>query len=358
MSNWSNTRHMVEASKQEALEAVDHYNRPRTGRSLEGFLVHMHIAWLYLLHAEFARDKVDFRYHLPNGRLDKIDGEPKTWELAKCVRERFLDQNDPVRKNLEVSILLRNKVEHRHARNLAVVTAGKAHALLINYEAELVSQFGQQHSLADSLRFPVFLSTLAGSGREFVKALNSLPTGTRNLLAKFDADLEPGVASDQRYEYRILLTPKLGPRGDVDAAFDFVREADLTDEQRHAIKALGKEGKVLVREQLRPVANLNWMKPSKAAKAIEERLPFHFTLYGHFTMMWRHLEVRPPQGDAHPERTVEQYCIYDRAHGDYLYSPAYVEKVVREIGTPAKYQAVFGKQPVMKVTELHSASAS
>lgn len=358
MSNWSKSRRMVEASKQEALEAVDHYNRPQPSRGLEGFLVHMHIAWLYLLHAEFTRDKVDFRYHLPNGRLDRVDGEPKTWELAKCVRERYPDQNDPVRKNLELSILLRNKVEHRYARDLAVVTAGKAHALLINYELELVAQFGAEHSLADSLRFPVFLSTLAGSGSEFVTALNRLPKGTRNLLAKFDADLDPVVASDQRYEFRILLTPKLGPKGETDTAFDFVREADLTEEQRQAIKALGKEGKVLVREQLRPVANLNYMKPSEAARAIDGRLPFHFTLYGQFTRMWRYLRVRPPEGDAHPERTTEQYCVYDRAHGDYLYTPAFVEKVVREIGTAAKYQAVFGKPPVMKITELSTASAS
>jgi hypothetical protein len=43
--------HMVEASKDEAVLAVRLYNDPSEARSFEGFVVHMHLAWLYLLHA-------------------------------------------------------------------------------------------------------------------------------------------------------------------------------------------------------------------------------------------------------------------------------------------------------------------
>lgn len=44
---------MLEGAIDEALHAVDLYNQPRQPRRPEGFLVHMHIAWLYLLQAEF-----------------------------------------------------------------------------------------------------------------------------------------------------------------------------------------------------------------------------------------------------------------------------------------------------------------
>jgi hypothetical protein len=39
----------------------------------------MHLAWLYLLHAQFIRDHLDCWYWDPNrkNRLLKIDGEPK-----------------------------------------------------------------------------------------------------------------------------------------------------------------------------------------------------------------------------------------------------------------------------------------
>ena len=52
---------MVDASKDEALLAVDLYNQSKRPRRLEAFFVHMHLAWLYLLHARFRRDGVDYR---------------------------------------------------------------------------------------------------------------------------------------------------------------------------------------------------------------------------------------------------------------------------------------------------------
>ena len=84
--------HVLQASKHEAALAVDLYNRSTAARSLEGFVVHMHLAWLYLLHARFVRDNVDFRYRKENGRFERVDGEIKTWELVRwpagCLSRR------------------------------------------------------------------------------------------------------------------------------------------------------------------------------------------------------------------------------------------------------------------------------
>ena len=96
--------HMVQASMAEALLAVELYNTSGGRRSLEAFVVHMHLAWLYLLHAEFLRDGVDFRYWEQRTdrrrRLVRIDGEPKTWELARCARQRWPLDNDPIHRRL------------------------------------------------------------------------------------------------------------------------------------------------------------------------------------------------------------------------------------------------------------------
>jgi Protein of unknown function (DUF3644) len=77
--------------------------------AFEGFVVHMHVAWLYLLHARFIRDNIDYRYRDQQKprRFVKVDGEYKRWELARCVEQRWPDPNDPVRKNLEFFIGLR-----------------------------------------------------------------------------------------------------------------------------------------------------------------------------------------------------------------------------------------------------------
>jgi hypothetical protein len=83
--------------------AVRLYNDATEARAFEGFVVHMHVAWLYLLHARFIRDGVEFRYRDRDNprRFVRVDGEYKRWELARCVEERWEDPDDPVRRNLE-----------------------------------------------------------------------------------------------------------------------------------------------------------------------------------------------------------------------------------------------------------------
>jgi hypothetical protein len=128
---------MLDGSREEAMLAVDLYNQPRQPRRLEAYFVHMHMAWLYLLQARLKRDGVDYRYRLKNGWFERVDGEPKTWDLAKCVVERWPDMS-PMRANLELSIGLRNKVEHRYHEATTQVTAGYAQALLLNYDLTFI----------------------------------------------------------------------------------------------------------------------------------------------------------------------------------------------------------------------------
>lgn len=352
-SKWSL---MVDASKEEALLAVDLYNQPTQPRRLEAYFVHMHLAWLYLLHARFHRDGIDYRYRKPNGRFEKVDGEPKTWELSRCASERWGD-NDPVRKNLELTIILRNKIEHRYEVATALATSGYAQALLVNYEHELTATFGQKHSLGDRLRFPVFVGSLTADGlRRMQKVRESFPRRAADLIFRFTSDLDASITEDQRFEFRVHLVQKVGPKADADLAITFHREDDLTDEQRQAIRDLGQRGQVIVRERLRPVANLGNMKPAAASAAIEERIPFLFRTCAEFPQAWKKLNCRPPHGSPNPERTDERYCIYDEPHGDYVYNQAFVDKVVRETRTAEKFKAFIGRRPTKKPASLAEAS--
>ena len=151
-------RHSLRASRDEIALAVDLYNRVGQRRSLEAFVVHMHIGWLYLLHAEMLRDGKDIRYWDGNAqqkRLVRVAGEAKTWELQRCIEEKW-PATSPVRQNIQFFIGLRNKIEHRHEAATAVLIAGLAQAHILNYEEELTSAFGPRQSLAETLRFPLF----------------------------------------------------------------------------------------------------------------------------------------------------------------------------------------------------------
>ena len=66
---------------------------------------------------------------------------------------------------MELFIALRNKVEHRFEDALKAAAGGRAHALVINFEQELVAQFSVEQSLADRLRFPLFVESITAPER-------------------------------------------------------------------------------------------------------------------------------------------------------------------------------------------------
>jgi hypothetical protein len=331
----------LQASKNEACLAVDLYNRSSSERSLEGFIVHMNLAWLYLLHARFERDHVDYRYW-DGHRLRRVDGEPKTWGLKRCLQEEYSDANDPVRRNAEFFIQLRNKIEHRYEKLLSVVIAGKTQAHVLNYEEACVRLFGAKEGLGDNLRFPVFVSSLTPDAVETLKRIHrKLPKRVTTFIREYDASLPEEVQGDYRYDFRVLLLPQTGPKTDADAVVRFVREDEMTDEQRKARDVV----QTITRDKLVPVQNKGKYKPGVVAQKVEEALRVRFDAPSHHMRAWKHYEVRPRWGAAKCETTNERYCVWDEPHEDYLYTEAWVKKLIKDLADPAKFSAVVGHPP-------------
>ena len=334
---------MLQGSRREALLAVDLYNRAASERSLEGFVVHMHMAWLYLHHARFLRDGVDYRYRYDNGRFVRVDGEIKTWELASCLREAFPTDNDPVRANVQFFIKVRNKIEHRYEQLLATALAGKTQAHVLNYEETLTAWFGTEEGLGDSLRFPVFMSSLTPDAVKALKATHrKLPKKLTSFIREHDASLPSETAEDWRYDFRVLLLPQTGPKTESDAVMRFVREDEMTDEQRRARDVV----QTIVRNKPIAVQNKGRHKPGTVAKLISEKLGVKFSNLGHHVAAWRYYEVRPDKHAARPELTDDRYCVWDEPHKDYLYTDAWVKKLVKDLADPDTFEKVTGKQPV------------
>ena len=231
--------------------------------------------------------------------------------------------------------------------------------MLVNFESMLVGAFGAAESLGDQLRFPVFVGAIT-AGRadgDAAPKRRGVPPPVEQLIVAAEAGLDDEVLRDPRYELRIRLTPQLGPRSASDAAVTYVREEDLTPEQREALATLGRTGTVIAHQELRAVVSHGLLRPAAAAAAIEARIPFRFGPSSEFPRAWRALGVRPPAGDPHPERTDERYCTYDEPHRDYLYTPAFVDKVVRNTDTAAKYRTLIGREPRPKVAPEAAATA-
>ncbi|WP_162642058.1 DUF3644 domain-containing protein [Streptosporangium sp. 'caverna'] len=338
---------MMQAAQAEARLAVRLYNDAAEERAFEGFVVHMQLAWLYLLHAEFTRDGVDYRYRRrDNSRLiEYIDGEPKCWELSKCVSYKW-DAGEPVRQNIEFFIQIRNRIEHRYQseqRQISLAVSGHAQALLLNFEEELVDQFGENSSLATTLRFPVFIGSFTDSGKRALNKLRSrLPAPLRKFISEYHADLDSDIRDSSHFEFRIRLVSELTRATDDEVLpMQFTRYDEMSEEQRVAIKDMGV---VIVREQRRSVSNDDLYKPRVAAEKISESLIFVFN-QNHFTKAWKALGVRPETGNPHPERTKEQYCRYDSMHKDYGYTDAFIKAVIKRCSSADGFLELIGVMP-------------
>ena len=349
-SRWQAT---LDASVEEASLAVRLYNDSAEARAFEGFVIHMHLAWLYLLHAEFVRDDVDFRYWDPNfkKRLIKIDGEPKRWELERSMKERWPADTDPVRANLALFIKLRNRLEHRHAhadKALMLNLAGHAHAVLVNDETELTEQFGDAQSLALRLRLPIFVGTFTPQGEQALRRFRkTLPADLRGFVTDYESGLDEAIVNDSRYEFRLRAMGELAPKDPDAVAMQFTRYEDMTDEERAFAEEMGRRGQVIVREQKRPVSGLGRLMPKPAAAEVEAGIPFAFN-QAHFTAAWKRKKIRPPSGDPNPDRTNPDFCEYDEPTKSYRYTKAYVNHLIKKCATLEGFADTTGTEPRLK----------
>jgi hypothetical protein len=75
---------------------------------------------------------------------------------------------------------------------------------------------------------------------------------------------------------------------------------------------------VLIKEKHIPIATLTTSSQGDVVEQVRKRLPsLPFVMDVH-TRAWRYYKVRPPRGDANPDRTRPEYCIYDQTHEDYV----------------------------------------
>lgn len=343
----------LDASIEEACLAVRMYNDPAERRSFEAFVIHMHLAWLYLLHAEFVRDGVDHRYwdSKRKNRLIKVEGEAKRWELERSVRERWPSDSDPVRANIGLFVRLRNRLEHRHAQadqSLMVALAGYSHAHLLNYEAELTDQFGADTSLATRLRLPLFVGTFSPQGESALRRLHtSLPQDVARFVTEYETGLTESTTSDSRYELRLRATIELAKKDPEAVAIQFTHYDDLSDNERTTLEALGRRGQVVVRNRPQPVSGHGRLLPKRATSEIADKVPFIFNAR-HFSDSWKRLKVRPPAGAKNPEHTNPDWCEYDEPTKSYRFTRAYVNHLVKKCSTPEGFLQVTGRTATLK----------
>ena len=224
----SRVKSLLEKSRESAMLAVNVYNNPGAVFRSGGFIVLMNIAWTSLFHAIFENRKISYYYRDPQDkrRYLRIDGEFKAWELSKCIKEYFIDTNDPKYQNILFFVGLRNKIEHRFMPSLDTIIFGECQAYLMNFEEILTKEFGEDYALADTLLFALQYSRLRTE--EQLNALRSMQTKNFRILKAYIDDfrknLHSEVLSNPQFSFRVFLIPKpANHQSSADAAIEFIQ---------------------------------------------------------------------------------------------------------------------------------------
>lgn len=145
---------LLDDSIDNAMLAVEIYNKPRLNGRLKSYIVHMNIALTKLFQAYFHKEGIKYFYKDKRGIYIRVDGEKKAWELKTCI-DKYKLLSIGVEDNLKFFIGLRNKIEHTYldCTDLEIKIFGECQSLLYNYENFLISHFGRSYAINTSLPF-------------------------------------------------------------------------------------------------------------------------------------------------------------------------------------------------------------
>lgn len=324
------TKSILEASIDSALLAVEVYNKPRTTFRSEAFITLMIMAWTRLFLAHFNNTIGDKYYDKKtNGRYEIIDGERKSWALSTCIK-KYKELSDPVKTNLEFFIKLRNKIEHRHIdrREVDTLIFGECQSLLFNYENQLVSLFGAHYSINEALVYSLQFSQLRTKQQEKASksALSKDLADIVSFVEKYRNSLSDVIYNSLEYSIKLIQIPKITNTNRADAAIEFVKWDELSDEDKAAydkISVIIKDKRVTIEG-----SNVKRIKPTEVVNRVNDTLgDVRLTLNLH-VVLYKLFKVRPPNGADDPFDTNSEFCLYDEPHNDYVYQEAWVEYLV------------------------------
>lgn len=330
---------LVQKARESALLAVETYNRPTATFRSGAYIVLMVIAWTSLCHALFLRKGVKPFYRKKGSRrYERVDGEPKRWELKECLNQLFGNDNPPVRKNLEFFIGLRNKIEHCSLAQLDPEIFGECQAMLLNFESLLVSEFGDRAAIRGGLTYALQFSKAVPKSQSSTaaKSQQRVFRAIKQYVDTFRSSLATDVESSLEYSFKVYLVPKIGNRASGDAvAVEWVKyDPSKPEEMKQYEKVVA-----MIKPKEVQVANLGLLKPTNVAREVSKRLGRRFTTYDH-KLCYQHFKVRPPGGAADPAACNTQFCVYDDLHKDYCYRPEWVDFLAEKLADAAMYKAI------------------
>lgn len=284
------------------MAAVQIFNNPQISFKSELFIVTMHIAWTYLLHAYYRDKQIDYRYFNQNGKRKRFDktkyGAHKRWELERCLNDKNNPLDPNTSNNLRFLITLRHEIEHQMTSHIDDAITAKFQACALNYNYYIQKFFGERNGIHK--HFPVSLQFSAVS-REQMKVLSErsdLPKNISACINRFENELSNEEFESTRYAYRVLLIGKtVNSKGQADKVIEFIRSDSDIAQSVNKEYALIKETE---RQKYSAKQIVQKMKDEGFTK---------FNMHSH-TQLWKELDGKNPSR-RYGVMVINAWCWYE-----------------------------------------------
>ena len=264
-------------AREAMIAAVQTFNGAGLHFRSELFIVTAVIAWTYLMHAHYKKERVDYRYK-KDGQVELTpSGAEKFWELGQCLSHHLCPLDRGTVNNLKFLLEIRHEIEHRSTDRIDLALSSKLQACCINFNDAVKTLFGREFSIEK--RLPVALQFAGFDGTQRAQLVStSLPEHIQLAMDTFDSRLSSDELKDARFKYSVAYVPIVtGKASKADQAVMFVKP-----DSPEAVEVQ----KVL----LKPVEKTRFTTSQVIQKMKAEGFP-KFSQHWH-TKLWRQLNAK------------------------------------------------------------------
>ncbi len=331
----------LQHARNAALSALRVWNDPTATFRTGTFSLLFVTAWNSLAIAILQKMKGEWRELDEAGQPTLFGGMEKSRDTLELINDALPgDVRRGTRENIADWAALRNAVAHRHLPALDAAVIPLAQAGLLNFENTTDEYFGDEFLLGEQLSVPLQLSGFRDPGvlSSLKKLQASLPLDVQAILSRAEQSA-PELLDDHTYMLRVAFIPALPASGrNPDAVAYFVKPGQVAEELGDAVQQYVVLPKVS-----------RGMRPNLGAKTVvevvKEATGFKFNTNKH-AVLARQLGVRPAVDAEDLSKTDLTYCEYISAMKNYLYSQAWVDRVIALLSTEDGYRKTLGTDPV------------
>jgi hypothetical protein len=277
---------LLTKSREAALAAVQIFNSPLITFKSEIFVVLMNIAWTYLLHAYYRKNRIEYRYYKQRAKKRVFDktksGAHKHWELEQCLSAPQSPIDKDTANNLRFLIGIRHEIEHQMTSRIDSSLSAKFQACCLNYNEYAKKLFGERYGIDKHLAFSLQFTSISQEQAETLPSPAEMPSHIKSFIEGFEGLLSDQEFNSPRFAYRVLFVAKTANRkGQADQVIEFVK-ADSPLAQ-HLNKAY-----TVIKETERPKH-----LPSAIVKQMNDAGYVRFTMKSH-TDLWKQMDGKNP----------------------------------------------------------------